>query len=151
MATAPQIAFPNGSGFTTNLVYTTNSPSIFINGTVTNNTAAIQVSVNGGAFVSDPTLILLTLNNFSIPNPNNYPSGLILSLGVNTIQIRTIDIVGGVSPASTVTVTYVASILNVAAQIPTGIIVERNRNTVSILVSVPSSTSVIVNVPGATT
>jgi hypothetical protein len=145
MAQAPQIAFPNGSGFTSALTYTTNSPSIFINGTVANTTAAIQVSINGGPFVSDPTLIL-RLDNFTVPNPNNYPSGLILNLGVNTIQIRTIDIVGGVSPTSTVTITYVASILNVAAQIPTGILVQRNRNTVNILAAIPATTGVVVNV-----
>src|ERR1700679_745139 len=145
MAQAPQIAFPNGSGFTSALTYKTYAPSIFINGTVANTTAAIQVSINGGPFVSDPTLIL-RLDNFTVPTPNNYPSGLILNLGVNTIQIRTIDIVGGVSPTSTVTITYVASILNVAAQIPTGILVQRNRNTVNILAAIPATTGVVVHV-----
>ena len=138
MASAPQIALRNGTGFTTNLVFTTNEQSIFITGTVDNNTAAIQVSVNGGQFVSDPTLILLTLNNFTIPNPNNYPSGLLLNLGVNTIQIRTVDIVGGLSPVSTVTVTRVADITNSNAIIPSGIKVQRNRNTVNILSAVPN-------------
>jgi Baseplate J-like protein len=138
MASAPQIALRTGTGFTTNLVFTTNEESIFINGTVDNNTAAIQVSVNGGQFVSDPTLILLTLNAFTIPNPNNYPSGLLLNIGDNTIQIRTVDIVGGLSPLSTVLVTRVATITNLAAQIPTGISVQRNRNTVDVLAAVPT-------------
>jgi len=138
MATAPQIALINGTGFTTNLVYTTNMESIFINGTVANNTAAIQVSVNGGAYVADPTLILLTLDNFTIPNPSNYPSGLLLNIGENTINIRTIDIVGGISPVSTVTVTRVASIVNTSALIPTGISVQRNRNTINVLAAVPN-------------
>lgn len=138
MATAPQIALRNGSGFTTNLVFTTNEQSIFITGTVDNSTAAIQVSINGGPFVSDPTLILLTLNNFTIPNPNNYPSGQLLALGDNTIQIRTVDIVGGLSPVSTALVTRVADVTNASAQIPTGIKAERLRNTVNILASVPN-------------
>jgi hypothetical protein len=141
MATAPQIANRTGGGYTTNLVFTTNEESIFVNGTVDNTTAAIQVSVNGGPFVSDPTLILLTLNNFTIPNPNNYPSGLLLEIGVNTLQIRTIDIVGGVSPISTVSVTRVATITSISTQIPTGIKVNRNRNTVDILASVPVTPS----------
>ena len=138
MATAPQIALPNGTGFVTNLVYTTNSQAIFITGTVGNNTAAIQISVNGGPFVSDPTLILLTLDNFTIPNPSNYPSGLILNVGENTIQIRTIDIVGGVSPVSTVTVTYITNIVAPLTQIPSGILVQQTRNYVNLLVAVPA-------------
>src|SRR5271157_447314 len=137
MATAPQIALRSGVGYTTNLVFTTNEEAIFVSGTIDNTTAAIQVSVNGGAFVTDPTLILLTLDNFTIPNPNNYPSGLMLNLGENTLQIRTIDIVGGVSPVSTVTVTRVASIVNLLTSIPTGIQVQRNRNTVTLQVAIP--------------
>lgn len=137
MATAPQIAIPTGTGFTTNLVYTTNQTSIFITGTVDNSTAAIQISVNGGAFVSDPTLILLQLNNFTVPNPNNYPSGLMLDIGENIILLRTIDIVGGVSPISTVTVTRVAVITNTLIQIPSGILVQQTRNYVNLLVAVP--------------
>lgn len=149
MATAPQIALRNSTGFTTNLVFSTNEESIFINGTVDNNTAAIQVSVNGSPFVSDPTLILLTLNAFTIPNPNNYPSGLLLSIGENTIQIRVVDIVGGISPTSTVTVTRVTSIVNSEALIPTGIKVLRNRNTIDILAAVPNlSGNVTPMVPG---
>ena len=105
MATAPQINLISGTGTTTNLVFTTNQEAVFITGTVDNTTAAIQVSVNGGAFITDPTLILLVLNNFTIPDPSNYPSGLLLDIGENVIQVRTIDIVGGVSPVSTATVT----------------------------------------------
>ena len=138
MATAPQINLISGTGTTTNLVFTTNQEAVFITGTVDNTTAAIQVSVNGGAFITDPTLILLVLNNFTIPDPSNYPSGLLLDIGENVIQVRTIDIVGGVSPVSTATVTRVTDITNLLTVIPTGIQVQRNRNTITILVSVPS-------------
>jgi hypothetical protein len=137
MATAPQITLRSGTGYTTNLVFTTNEEAVFVSGTVDNSTAAIQVSVNGGAFVTDPTLILLTLNNFIIPNPSNYPSGLMLDLGENVIKVRTIDIVGGVSPISTVTVTRVVDIVNLLTSIPTGIQVQRNLNTVTIQAAIP--------------
>ncbi len=139
MATAPQIAVPTGTGYTTNLVYTTNQLSIAITGTVDVNTSVIQVSVNGGAFVSDPTLIQFTLQTFTIPNPTAYPSGLLLVPGLNTILIRAIDIVGGVSPTSTVSVTQVAAITETTAQIPTGIRVVRHMNSVDILAAYPSS------------
>jgi hypothetical protein len=147
MATAPQIALRNGSGFTTNLVFTTNESAITITGTVDVNTSIIQVSINGGPFVSDPTLIQFLLQTFTIPNPVSYPSGLQLLLGVNTIQIRAIDIVGGVSPISTVTVTRVSAINLTTAQIPTGIRVIRHMNSVDILASQPAPPPANVTVP----
>lgn len=139
MATAPQIALRDNSGFTTNLVFTTNESAITITGTVDVNTAIIQVSINGAPFVSDPTLVSFVLQTFTIPNPVSFPSGLLLQLGLNTFQIRAIDIVGGVSPISTVSVTRVASIDQTSAQIPTGIRVERHRDSVDILVAQPAA------------
>lgn len=137
MATAPQIALRDGSGFTTNLVFTTNQDSIIIVGTVDVNTAVVQVSVNGAPFVSDPTLVSFSLQTFTVPNLASFPTGLLLELGVNTIQLRTIDIVGGVSATSLVTVTRVRSIDNTSAPIPTGIRVRRHRNSVDILTGKP--------------
>ena len=148
MATAPLINLPNGTGTSTNVTYTTNQSSITITGTVAVNTSILQVSINGGAFVSDPTLIQFVLQTFTIPNPVSYPSGLNLNLGVNTIQIRAIDIVGGVSPISTVTVTRVSSINQTTAQIPTGIRVVRHINTVDILAATPPAA--LPNVPTIT-
>ena len=138
MATAPQINLLNGSGTTTNLVFTTNQSFIKITGTVAVNTSLIQISVNGGAFVSDPALIQFVLQTFTIPNPASYPSGLPIVMGVNTIQIRAIDIVGGVSPISTVTVTRVSAINTTSVLIPTGIQVVRHISSVDILVSFPT-------------
>lgn len=137
MATAPQIELRDGSGTTTNLVFTTNEPSIVITGTVTVDTAAVQIAINGGLFVSDPTLILFDLQKITIPNPNSFPSGLGLSLGFNTIQLRAIDIVGAVSAVSTVTVTRVQTVNDVVTQIPSGVRVRRNRDSVDILAAKP--------------
>ncbi len=94
MATAPQIQLRDGSGFTTNLVFTTNQEAVFIDGQVDVNTADIQVSVNGAPFVSNPTLVRFDLPDFTVPNPDNFPSGLVLDTGENTVLIRVIDIVG---------------------------------------------------------
>src|SRR5580692_243380 len=123
MATAPQIALRDNSGFTTNLVFTTNEEAITITGTVDTNTVVIQVSINGAPFVSDPTLVSFVLQTFTVPNLASFPSGLLLNLGVNTIQLRAVDTVGGVSPTSTVTVTRVAA-LATTAEIPSGINVQ---------------------------
>lgn len=140
MASAPQIALRDGTGFTTNLVFTTNQEAIELTGTVGIDTAAIQVSINGAPFVSDPTLVLLDLQTFTIPNPSAYPSGLILDFGTNVIAIRTIDIVGGVSPTSTAIVTRVRAITNTGASIPSGISVRRRRDSVDVLAAVPVPT-----------
>ncbi len=137
MATAPLINLPSGTGTSTNVTFTTNESILKITGTVAVNTSLIQVSINGAPFVSDPTLIQFVLQNFTIPNPASYPSGLNLILGVNTIQIRAIDIVGGVSPISTITVTSVSAVNQTSAQIPTGIRVVRHINSVDILAAVP--------------
>lgn len=138
MSQAPQIALRDGSGFTTNLVFTTNRESVVLTGTISSDTAAMQIAVNGGAWVTDPTLIKLDLNTFTVPNPNNYPSGLLLDIGVNTIQLRTVNIVGGVSATSTAAITRVADTVATAAQIPSGIRVERSRNFVTLFAGLPA-------------
>lgn len=137
MASAPQIALRDGSGFTQNLVLTTNLESIILTGTVNANTVDLQVSVNGGAFVSDPTLVQLSGQNFTVPNPSSYPDGMPLELGQNVIALRAIDIVGGVSSSSTATITRVEQIEGVDLLIPTGIRIRRKRNAVDILAGKP--------------
>jgi hypothetical protein len=137
MATAPQILLRDGSGYTTNLVFTTNQESIVIQGKVDSSTSDIQVSINGAAFVSDSTLVDFSLPNFTVPNLSSYPDGLALSPGVNTILIRTIDIVGGVSVHSTVSVTLISQSDVFQVATPSGIRVRRLRGSVRILAALP--------------
>jgi len=138
MATAPQIKLRDGSGYTQNLVFTTNQEAVTIEGKVDVSAADIQVSVNGGGFVSDPTLVKFDLPNFVIPNPDNYPDGLTLEPGVNLILIRTIDTIGGVSGASSANITRVrqSDVLQVVT--PSGLRVRRRRNSVDILAALPA-------------
>jgi hypothetical protein len=138
MATAPQIALRDGSGFTQNLVLTTNLEFISITGKVDINTVDIQVSIGGAPFVSDPSLVSLVGQTFFVPNPSSFPDGIALELGVNTIALRAIDIIGGVSSASTVTITRVASIAGIDQLIPTGIRVHRKRDSIDLLAVVPT-------------
>ena len=135
MATAPKIALRDGSGFTQNLIFTTNEEAIIVTGTVDINTVSIQLSINAGPFVSDPNLISFVLQTFTIPNLTVYPTGLPLEFGVNVILIRTIDIIGGVSVTSSVTVTRVKATDTAGTRIPTGIRVHRKRDTIDVLVA----------------
>ena len=138
MATAPQIKLRDGSGFVQNLVFTTNQDSVFIDGEVDVSTADIQVSINGAPFVSNPTLVRFDLPSFTVPNPDNFPSGLVLDSGENIILVRMIDIVGGVSGTSSVTINRVRSVDLFDTEIPTGIRLRRLRNAVNILAAKPA-------------
>ena len=138
MATAPQIKLRDGSGYTQNLVFSTNRETIFIEGIVDASAVDIQVSINGATFVSDPTLVKFTLPEFTIPNPDSYTEGLVLEPGLNTILVRTIDIVGGVSATSSVLVTKVRASDVAQVDIPSGIRVRRRRDAVDILAAIPA-------------
>lgn len=137
MATAPQIQLRDESGYTNNLVFSTNQETVVIKGKVDVNTADIQVSINGGPFVSDPTLVKFDLPNFTIPNLTNYPTGLILEPGQNVILVRTIDIVGGVSGASSITATKLRDSDVPQIDPPSGVKVRRLRNAVDLLAAAP--------------
>jgi len=133
MATAPAINFPDNSGTTTNLVVTTNLFALTFTGSVDSSTIDVQINVNGAGFVSDPTLVQIILPNFTIPNPASYPAGLQLNLGTNVIQLRAIDLNGGVSAIATITVTVVTTtnLLQVLSP-PTGVSLYRHANSVDI-------------------
>lgn len=138
MAQPPKIYSRDGVTLVTNLTYTTNETSITVSGTVDVKTVDIQVSVNGGAFVSDPTLILFDQTSWSFPNPQSYPAGFVLQPGTNTIQFRTIDILGAVSGPSTVMVLSLpASVIN-SGTIPSGIRIHRRRDSVDLLIAKPA-------------
>lgn len=141
MATAPQINLRDGSGTTQALTYTTNQEFTTITGTVDTNTVALQVSVNGAPFSSDPTLIDLSGTEFTFPSPASFPDGFALELGENTFVFRAVDIVGSVSATSTVSVTRITTIEAGEVLIPTGIQLRRRRNAVDILVAQPEVVS----------
>ena len=137
MATAPQIQLRDQSGYTQTLVFTTNQAAIFIYGTVGTDTVAVQVSIRGGAFTTDPAFVKLDQTNFTVPNPAVYPSGVQLEYGVNEIQIRALDMMGRVSVPSIVQVTRVDNPSIDQSDVPSGIRVQRLRDAVNILAAVP--------------
>lgn len=138
MATAPQIKLRDGSGYTQTLVFTTNRDTVFIEGLADASAVDIQVSINGATFVSDPTLVRFDLPAFTIPNPDSYTEGLVLEPGLNTILVRTIDIVGGVSASASVTITKVRQSDVAQVDIPSGVRVRRRRDAVDILAAIPA-------------
>lgn len=138
MANAPLIESRDGS-FSQNQVLTTNLETIFITGTVETNIIDIQISINGASFVSDSTLVSISGTDFSVPNPASFPEGLELNLGVNTIALRAIDIVGGVSAVSTAEITRIQDTDDAALFIPTGIRLRRGRGIVTLLASKPET------------
>lgn len=137
MAATPKIALRDGSGFATEVVFTTNSENVVLTGTVETNIVALQISVNGGPFVSDSSLIFLDFTNFTVPNPTSIPDGLPLEVGLNTILIRAIDIVGGVSPPATVSITRISTFDDVTSLTPTGIRLRRRRDSIDLLIAKP--------------
>jgi len=147
MTTAPQINLRDGSGTAQSLVFTTNQSFVTLTGSVDTNAVDIQVSIDGADFSSDSSLVALDGFNFTIPNPSSYPDGLPLSFGQNAILIRSIDIVGSVSPTSSATVTRVVAVDGTEADIPTGIKVKRRRDGVDILAAKPSPI-VVGDLPG---
>lgn len=139
MAQTPKFTSRDGTTTTTELVFTTNRLNISLEGTVDINTVDVQVSLNGAAFVSDPTLVLLDGLNFTVPNPNSFPDGLTLRQGVNIVRVRAIDIVGSVSPPATANITRTLGFSAVTEDlIPTGIKIRRRRDVVDILAVEPN-------------
>lgn len=139
MATAPQIDLRDGTGTTQSLTYTTNQEYTTITGSVDLNTVALQVSVNGAAFSSDPTLIDLNGTDFTFPNVASFPDGFPLDFGDNTFVFRTVDIVGAVSSTSTVVITRISRVEAGEVLIPTGVRLRRRRNSVDLLASRPET------------
>lgn len=131
MATTPLFLLPDSSGSTTQLNLTTNSSDFIFTGVVDLNTIDIQIDVNGSGFVSDPSLVNLTVPTFTIPNLNSFPNGLPLERGVNVIGIRSIDLTGAVSPTSLITINVVNEIeLSEIESPPTGIQLQRKSNSI---------------------
>jgi hypothetical protein len=136
MTIAPQINLRDGSGSAQDVVFTTNLRHITLTGTIDTNIVDLQVSLNGGTFVSDPTLVLLDGASWTFPNPASYPDGYPLEIGLNTAQFRGIDLVGSLSPTASVEMTRVDEVTQ-EVSIPSGVKIRRRRDTVDVLASRP--------------
>lgn len=139
MATAPLFLLSDGSGKTAQTItFTTNQDMVALAGIIDGKTVDVQVSINGSTFVSDPTLVYLDYLTFVVPNPNSYPNGLALTPGANSIQVRAIDMSGGISAPAVASIMQIPNVTSAIGYIPTGIEVQRNQDYVALRVAAPS-------------
>lgn len=133
MATAPRIDYFDGSGTTSELVLTTNLFNLVFTGSVDANTIDVQIDVNGEGFVSDPSLVGLTVPKFTVPNLSSFPNGIPLDKGRNVIRLRAIDLSGAVSPVSTIIVDVQSnSDIGLIPAPPTGVRLKRRTTSVEL-------------------
>ena len=141
MVATPKVIAPDGVARELTL-FSTTMISRFFKGTMAVDTVDMQISIRGGAFTSDPDLILFEGTTFSFPNPATFPDGLELASGTNIIEVRSISFSGAVSASARVEATLVQeSSLGLIGTIPTNVSAEQLDDEVKIRVEgVPDGT-----------
>lgn len=143
MATSitPQVLGPDGV-LRDSLLFTTNVVSRFFTGTIDASTADMAVSIRGNAYTSDSDYIMFDGTTWILPNPEVFPDGLDLDVGLNEILVRAITTTGNVSSPASILVTLLqASDVGVVAEVPTNISVDQLDGKVKITVDAPSDTT----------
>lgn len=113
------------------VVFSTTSPARFFTGTINSDTADLEVSIRGGGYSTDPSLVSFSATGWIVPNPTSYPNGLQLFAGVNEIAVRSIPLSGPPTAPVTATVELLDTpVLNVNP--PTSITVERLDDSVNV-------------------
>lgn len=125
-----QIQAPDGT-LAEEVVFTTTSTNRFFTGTINTDTADLEVSIRGAAFSSDPSLVSFSASGWIVPNPTSYPQGLELFAGENTIEVRSVPLVGPPSAPVKATVQLLSAAVS-DANPPTSITIERLDDTVRV-------------------
>jgi len=134
MASTPKVIGPDGVAREIT-VFSTTQTSRFFAGTMDADTVDMQISIRGGAFTSDPDLIIFEGDTFSFPNAASFPDGLEFGAGVNNIEVRAISFSGAVSAVAAVQVTLVQESENgLIGLIPSNISVEQLDDAVDVRV-----------------
>jgi len=134
MASTPKIIGPDGVAREVTL-FSTTIPSRFFRGTMGSDTVDMQISIRGGAFTSDPDLIIFEGSTFSFPNPISFPEGLELAAGMNVIEVRSISFAGAVSASARLDVTLVQeSDIGLVGTVPTNVSIEQFQDEVEVRV-----------------
>jgi len=132
MVATPKVIGPDGVARETTIFSTTMS-SRFFQGTIDSDTVDMQISVRGGAFTSDPDLIVFEGDTFAFPNTTVFPEGLELVAGLNVIEVRSISFSGAVSASAVVQVTLVQEAdVGLIGTTPTDISIEQREDEVEI-------------------
>jgi len=113
---------PDGT-YANEVVFSTTSTTRFFSGTINVDTADLEVSIRGGAFSTDPSLVSFSSGGWIVPNPTSYPNGLELFAGENTIEVRSVPLSGPSSAPVKATVLLLSGTQVVLP--PTEISVER--------------------------
>ena len=134
MANAPKFQGPDGV-YRDNYIFTTDKWTRFFTGSMSGDTADMQVSIRGAAFTSDPDLIYFEGTSFIIPNPSAYPQGLRLLPGQNAIAVKAVLTSGAVTDSGNIQANLSLD-RDVKAGViaPSGIYVERSNQRVKITV-----------------
>lgn len=135
MATnTPKFQGPDGV-YRENYVFTTDRSDRFFNGSMSVDTADMQVSIRGAAFTSDPDLIYFEGTSFIIPNPSAYPQGLRLLSGPNRIEVKSVLTSGAVTAVGVIQANLALDRDTRAAVLaPSGVYIERFDQRVKITV-----------------
>lgn len=134
MATTPLFNTPDGLDTDTSLTIVTSVRDQILTGVLDSDIVDVQVKVNDDAFVSSPSLVSFDQDSFTVPNPSVFPEGLRLGFGINTIQVRVVDVTGSVSAAATATIEVKREReIDLVAPAPTGLRVRRRNNAVEVV------------------
>lgn len=137
---AIEILCPDGL-YRTTTEFTTVLERRFFTGLVSKDAVEVQVSVNGSAFSSDPSLVTFDDGNWVVPNPSYEPQGLYLLSGENTFAIRAVLSSGSTTPTAKAVLRLVsAADVGVVATPPTNLSAEQADHKVTIQ-SEPVSTT----------
>ena len=124
-------------------VLTTTILNRIFTGEMSADTVDMQVSVQGGAYTSDPDFITFEGTSFTVPNPSAYPNGIELLPGRNIFRVRAVLSTGAVTQEAVAEV-YLSleADLGEVATPPTGIYLERFDSHVQVTVEAVESGNV---------
>jgi uncharacterized phage protein gp47/JayE len=132
MATTPKIFGPDGVLRET-VIFSTSAQTRFFSGTIPEDAADVQVSINGAGFSSDGNLILWGDGSWTVPNPNSEPDGLYLERGDNTVEVRAVLPSGSITPAARAVARFASpSEVRLVALSPTNISVVQKNSSVEV-------------------
>lgn len=132
MSNTPKILGPDGL-LKEKSVFSSSVRNRFFTGTIPEDSADVQVSINGASFSSDGNLILWGDGTWVVPNPNSEPQGLILFSGLNTVEVRAVLSSGSITPSARGEILQVSpEDVRLVALSPTNISVEQKVSSVVI-------------------
>jgi uncharacterized phage protein gp47/JayE len=134
MSEAPKFRHRAGGGLSRNISFVTTIKDQVLEGELDQFVVDIQVNINGQGFKSDPSLVKFDQSSFVIPNPQVYPEGFSFDWGTNTVEVRSVDVTGALSPVSKASIEVLRpNALVVASEVPTGLRVRRRKDAIELV------------------